>query len=286
MKVRLSHLTMSVLIALMAFMLCEADVQGQQQQRRRARRPSRRITNPVTPRRTEPPLTGSTADAQIISTAEDTAEENTTGERTTNQSRRRRGEGSAPETEQERMQRTVNTLSAQVTQLSDEMRRMQEQQRTIINLERLTRAEERAENMRSQLRDVSTRESDLQARLEAIEYELQSDSIERRVALSGSRRPEDTRVQIRRQLESERERARAQLSLLTGNRARLESAIASADTEVERVRSLVNEPSSDLPSTDPTSSEAQTTAPTPNTAPTVSPTTSPNAPPSPPGMFD
>lgn len=269
MKVYLSQIMLGALIVLGTLVVCATDAEAQ-----RRRRPSRRVTNPVSTERVEP----QTTDAEIISTAEERASTETS---VTSQPRRRQGARSAPETERERLERTVDALSAQVTEMSAEMRRMQQEQRTLISLERLTRAEERAENMRAQLRDVTQREFDLQARAETIEYELQPESLDRRIALTGARRPEETREQFRRQLESERERVRAQLTMLTANRARLESAIATADTEVERVRVLVNEPS---PSVAPTTEASGTrTAPPQSTAaPTAPPSTTPaTAPPVP-----
>lgn len=261
MKVLLSQIMLGALIVLGTLVVCATDAEAQ-----RRRRPSRRVTNPVPAQTVEP----QTTDAEIISTAEERAGAETS---VTSQPRRRQGARSAPETERERLERTVDALSAQVTQMSAEMRRMQQEQRTLISLERLTRAEERAENMRAQLRDVTQREFDLQARAEAIEYELQPDSLERRMALTGARRPEEMREQFRRQLESERVRVRAQLTMLTANRARLESAIATADTEVERVRVLVNEPSPNI--APPTEASGVQAVPTQSTAEPSAPTTTP-----------
>jgi hypothetical protein len=117
---------------------------------------------------------------------------------------------------------------------------MREQQRALVNLERLTRAEQRAESLRSQLRDVTDKEFALQERAAQIEDELRPENIGRRAALTGTLRPEELREQIQRSLERERERVRAQVQLLTTSRTRLEGAVGSADTEVERIRALID----------------------------------------------
>jgi small-conductance mechanosensitive channel len=212
----------------------------------RRRKRSRRVTNPVvnsTPAVQPDTLQPAATDPQIISTAGDqandpngdTANASTTGTRRANRSR-----NVAPESEQESMRRTVNKLSTQVNQLTDKLGQMEEQQRTLVNLERLSRAEQRAENLRAQLRDVQAKEADLEARAEQLDYALQPENLDNALAGFGSTRPEQLREQRRRQLESERSRVRAQLDQLTNNRTRLESSIANADAEADKIRQLVD----------------------------------------------
>jgi chromosome segregation ATPase len=168
---------------------------------------------------------------------------NTNGETVTPAAETRRtnrSRSAAPESEQESMRRTVNRLSTQVNQLTDKLGQMEEQQRALVNLERLSRAEQRAENLRAQLRDVQAKEADLQARLEQLDYALQPENLDNALAGFGSTRPEQLREQRRRQLESERSRVRSQLDQLTNNRTRLESAIANADAEADKIRQLVD----------------------------------------------
>jgi chromosome segregation ATPase len=138
------------------------------------------------------------------------------------------------------MRRTVNRLSKQVDQLSTKLSQIEGQQRALVDLERLSRAEQRAEAFRAQLRDVYAKEAELQARLEQIEYDIKPESIERSTAFYGTTRPDEARETRRRQLESERTRLQSQLNLMTTSRTRLESAIALADTEVERLRARLD----------------------------------------------
>jgi hypothetical protein len=147
----------------------------------------------------------------------------------------------------------VDKLSAQVSALNEKLSLMEQQQRTLVDLERLTRAEARAETLRAQLRDVQTKEAEMQQRLEQLDYELQPSVIERTLAVTGSTRPEELRELRRRQLENEKGRAQAQLNQLTTSRARLETAIANADAEADRIRARVDA------ATAPPATEAATT---------------------------
>jgi chromosome segregation ATPase len=135
----------------------------------------------------------------------------------------------------EAMKQTIRTLSSQVDKLTEKISQMDEAQRSLVDLERLSRAEQRASSLRTELRDVQAKESDLQARAEEIDYALKPENIERSIAGYGTTHPEELREQRRRQLESEKERVRKQLAQLAASRAQLELAIASADVEVERL---------------------------------------------------
>jgi hypothetical protein len=104
-------------------------------------------------------------------------------------------------------------LSAQFSALNEKLSQMEIQQRTLVDLERLSRAETRGENLRVQLRDVQAREAELQARASQLDYELQPTVIERTTAASGSTRPEDVREERRRQLEADRLRTRIDTAL-------------------------------------------------------------------------
>ena len=205
-------------------------------------RPSRRATNPVRARAAAPAPTPLPAGAEaseptLVRSAEDIpAEEETPARRTRPRAARRE---QAP-SETEELRRTVNTLSQTVTRLSDELTSLRGEQRTLVDLERLTRAEQRAEGLRAQLRDVTDKEFNFQDRLAQIEQELQPDAIERRSALIGSLNPSAVREQIRLSLERERERIQRQLEMLAQSRTRLEAAVASADLEVDRLRARVD----------------------------------------------
>ncbi len=272
----------------LSFFLSSASPDAYAQQGRR-RRPSRRVTNPVAARPTPPADSSSTApDARIISTAEEQNSSGTNdpnnsevgGSRTANGAR---GGAARSETgngtEGESLQSTVNRLSSQVSGLTNDLNQLKEQQRTLINLERLTRAEQRAESLRAQLRDVMKQEADTQARAEQLEYELQPEAIERRAATSGSSRPEEVRAQLQRQLQAERERVRTQLETFTLGRQRLETAVANADTETERLRQLIDRDTNDAAQTNRNDANPNASSTTNTTSPARTTTSPEGAPP-------
>jgi hypothetical protein len=112
---------------------------------------------------------------------------------------------------------------------------MQENDRTVIDMDRLTRAEQRAESLRSQQIDVESKLADLQARLEQTEYALKPENIERSSGF-GTVHPEEAREARRRQLETEKKSMQAQIRILENSRTRLETAVSTADAEVDALR--------------------------------------------------
>jgi chromosome segregation ATPase len=219
----------ALLLALLVCMVSLPEARAQ-------RRTSRRTTNPA--RRQAPvpvPDVPQSAEPRVVSTADDGQEE---APRRT--SRTRRGDTApAQPSESERLRGTVDKLSTQVDKLSTDVTTMKTDQRALFELERLTRAEQRAEAMRSQLRDVTDREFQLQERLTQVNEELQPDAIMRRSALYGTTNPSALRDQMRQGLERERDRLQKQLDMLAQSRTRLEAAVASADREVDRLRQRV-----------------------------------------------
>lgn len=245
MRIRFLRQTVLTLFALLVVGLCLVDVSAQGTRTKR----SRRVTNPVRTSSTAPvaqptPLpTTTNTEAQIISTADDPAMDDTQDEPpvSTRRTSRSSRNTAAADTEPERMQRTVNRLTKQVEKLSDKLEQIEGQQRALVDLERLSRAEQRAEAFRAQLREVQAKEAELQARQEQIEFEIKPENIERSVGIYGTTRPDEVREMRRRQLESERTRVQSQLNLIATSRTRLESAIALADTEVERLRARLDD---------------------------------------------
>jgi hypothetical protein len=159
------------------------------------------------------------------------------------------------------MKQTIDQLSNQVDRLNDKLTRMQENDRALIDMERLTRAEQRAENLRAQQVDVEGKLADLQAKLEGIEYMLRPENIER-AAGYGTVHPEEARDARRRQLENERSRVLAQVKILETSRARLATSVLTADAEVDNLRRKL-ENQQMLENTGSTNSEPQPRRPKP-----------------------
>lgn len=212
-------LTVLVALVLIAgFMLVDSNAQ---KRRRRRRAPSSRITNPAIYQPSPTENSNSSDDTT------NTADPNSTGTQPTRP---------ADDQDPAEMKKTIRTLSTQVDKLSDKLNQMEEGQRSLVDLERLSRAEARSTALRAELRDVQAKESDLEAKGEDIDYALKPENIERSTAGYGTTHPEELREQRRRQLESEKLRVRKQLDGLVSSHTRLDQAIATSDAEVERLR--------------------------------------------------
>lgn len=90
-------------------------------------------------------------------------------------------------------------------------------------------AAQTAEKLRAQLREVQAKEAELQTRAKQLEEGLKPENIERSLAGVGSTRPEELRELRRRQLNIEKTSVLTQLEQLAAQRARLETAITTAD---------------------------------------------------------
>ena len=219
-------------------------IEGEAQTRRKR---TRRTPKPPAPRPvvTNPPIAPPTAttedkqqgDVKIISTADTTA----TPEETAPPPAKKTKTNPAAQSSDEEMQQTITNLSNQVNRLADKLSQMQEDDRYQLEMERLTRAEQRAEQLRMQLIDVQSKIADLEAQLEGVEFALRPENIERSMATFGSTRPEEARQARQRQLESERTRLKAQLRILQTSQVRLEVSSANADNEVDLLRAKLQQ---------------------------------------------
>ncbi len=220
---------------------CVVESDGQTRRKRRSRRaapaaPKPVITNPpiAPPDATKSPE--SSGDVKIISTADSNKEssgENLQGWKP---------KVTVPEpTEDEKTTQTINNLSTQVERLNNKLTQMQEDDRYQLDMERLTRAEQRAEQLRSQLMDVQGKIADFEAKLEQIDWALRPENLDNSMAGYGSTRPEAARDARKKQLESERGRVQAQLKLAETSRSRLEVAVSNADSEVDLLRAKLEQ---------------------------------------------
>lgn len=91
-------------------------------------------------------------------------------------------------------------------------------------------AQQSVESLRSQLQDVEAKQAALESRVRQLDEDMRPENIERSLRLTGSTRPEELREQRRRQLEKDRASVQSQLDQLATSRARLQSALAAAET--------------------------------------------------------
>jgi hypothetical protein len=185
------------------------------------RRPTPQPT--VTPPRTEP---------VIISRADDFPEDPGLPERTIIQAGTQADDATVRRLE-ELLERIKTLESGRKNDLEEKRRRL------LLNLEILTKAEQRSESLRKQLFEMIEKESTLQARLDVIEIELRPDAIDRSVAFAGSLRPEELRETRRRTLAAERTSIQSMMLQVQRNRSNLDLNIQRADDLVERLRTIL-----------------------------------------------
>jgi hypothetical protein len=228
-SIRYFALLLAVLIGLS---VCSIETDAQRRRKRRVRRAPRTVvTNPAIA------LPGSEQDGgseRIISTADENGNPYATEEGTQPKKRVTRSSDAT-------MQQTIDALSNQVNRLNDKLTQMQETDRSLIDMERLTRAEQRAESVRAQMLDTESKLADLQARMDQVDYSLRPENIDRSVAGYGTVHPEDARDSRRRQLENEKARLQAQITLLENSRTRLQSSLSTAEAEVDLLRRRIDQ---------------------------------------------
>lgn len=229
-----------LIAACLVVSFCLAEGNAQTRRKKRARRakpaaPKPVITNPTIapPDSTKTPENG---DVKIISTADGNKEASSE----TLQGWKPKVTAPEPTAEDE-TQSTIKDLTTQVNRLNQKLSQMQEDDRYQLDMERLTRAEQRAEQLRGQLMDIQAKIADFEARLEQLDFALRPENIESATAGYGSTRPEVAREARRKSLESERGRVQAQLKLAETSRSRLEVAVANADAEVDSLRAKMEQ---------------------------------------------
>ncbi len=226
---------------IVSFCLVEADAQTRRKKRRRSvpAAPKPVITNPTIapPEASKSPTPD--GDVKIISTADSTKDDS---KESNEPLQGWKPKVTVPEpTEEEKTQQTISDLSRQVDRLNNKLTQMQEDDRYQLDMERLTRAEQRAEQLRSQLMDVQSKIADFESKIEQIEWALRPENLENSTAGYGSTRPEALREARKKSLESERSRVQAQLKLAETSRSRLEGAVSNADSEVDLLRAKLDQ---------------------------------------------
>lgn len=108
--------------------------------------------------------------------------------------------------------------------------------RLLLNLDILTRAEQRSESLRKQLFEMIEKENAVKTKLDTLEYDLRPEVIERSTALIGSLRPEEIRASRRRSLEAERSNLQVLLTEIQKNKTAIDTNLQRADALVERLR--------------------------------------------------
>lgn len=112
----------------------------------------------------------------------------------------------------------------------------EKQKRLLLNLDILTRAEQRSESLRKQVFEMMEKENNVKTRIDSLEYDLRPEMIERNAAMVGTLRPEEIRDSRRKSLQSEKTNLQNLLVEIQRTRATLEMNLARADQLVEKLR--------------------------------------------------
>ena len=111
------------------------------------------------------------------------------------------------------------------------------QRRLLLNLDLVSKAEQRTDLLRKQLFEMIDRENTVRTRLDAIDFELRPEAIDRSIAFAGSLRPEDLKAARIKSLESEKANLQNVLSEVQRAKASLDASLQKAEALVERLRS-------------------------------------------------
>lgn len=137
----------------------------------------------------------------------------------------------------EELGRRIKNLEAGASAASAPKRDPDEKQkRLLLNLDILTRAEQRSESLRKQVFDMMEKESNIRTRIDSLDYDLRPEMIERNAAMVGTLRPEEIRDSRRKSLQSEKTNLQNLLTQIQTTRASLEISLARADELVEKLR--------------------------------------------------
>lgn len=231
MKIFSTILTLMVLFGAFVFV---ADAQT-----KRGKKTARRSSNSIVR-----PQTNNSAriiEAEVVSTAEEIENQENGGQAAIDPSPGKRENGKqnpAASQNQSNAPRSNAALRREINALREQIKTLSEK-RGVEDLEKLSVAEERAENFRRKLEEAIGRESELNSKIQQIEYQLRPEAIQIETAVIGSTRPEEVRDARRKMLEGEKTRLREQINQAQISRTRLEAAVANADSLVEKLRARV-----------------------------------------------
>jgi DNA repair exonuclease SbcCD ATPase subunit len=110
------------------------------------------------------------------------------------------------------------------------------QQILIANLELLSKAEQRAENLRQKLFELTEKENSIKAQISQIDLESNDEVINRSVALMGGLKPEVFREQKIQSLQAQKNNLLNLLTQIQNYKAKLEENLSKADQIVEKLR--------------------------------------------------
>lgn len=112
----------------------------------------------------------------------------------------------------------------------------EQQKRLLLNLDILTRAEQRSESLRKQLFEMIEKENSVKTRLDQIDSDLRPEAIQRSSIFSGSMKPEEIRELRQKSLDSERRNLQTLLSEIQRTRENIAFTLSKSDMLVDKLR--------------------------------------------------
>lgn len=218
-KIKIMKLKIFVFTALLAFFCAAFLVSDGNAQTRRTRTKKPKPVATPTP----------SGEATIISLASQNDNENqvvTTNNQTTQ----------TENTTQQTTQISPSNTESNTVEPKKKLTKEEKQKQLLMNLEILSKAEQRAELLRKQFFDLLEKQYTLQAKIDQIIYDLRPDSIERYAATIGSLRPEAIREARKTALENEKRNLESLLTQITNSRNSLEQTVQRADLMVDKLR--------------------------------------------------
>lgn len=153
----------------------------------------------------------------------------------------------------------IEELGSRVKQLESDRKDNTDakQRRLLLNLDILTRSEQRAETLRKQLFEMIERESAIRTKLEQIDNDIRPEAIDRQIAFAGTLRPEELRESRRKSLEAEKTNLQTLLTEVTRTKNNLDLNVQKADALVDRLREKLEKEIDSALADDPVPSDQQ-----------------------------
>lgn len=132
----------------------------------------------------------------------------------------------------------IKQLNERIKKLEDGQKSSydEKQKRLLLNLDILTRAEQRSESLRKQNFEMLEKESAVRSRLEQIEIDMRPEAINRSLQMMGSMKPEEVRENRKKSLEAESKNLQTLLMEIQTTRANIYANLQKADQMVEKLR--------------------------------------------------
>ena len=151
----------------------------------------------------------------------------------------------APPTQSSPDKSTTTNSAARIKELTERINKLEaapkndydeKQKRMLLNLDILTRAEQRSESLRKQLFEMIEKESSIRTRLDQIELDSRPEIIERSLQMAGSMKPEEVREFRRKSFLIEKINLQALLGEIQSTRTNLAANLGKSEEMVEKLR--------------------------------------------------